>query len=294
MLVIISIFDQILHRKSLSWHRIRSFEAGYEETLHRIVEENNDKKADPILVEKLEKSAQRNWDLFYRSNTTNFFKDRHYLSKEFPLDKLFKEMDASSKRTKMRFMEAGCGVGNAMFPLANVYGQSIEIYAFDFSKRAVEMVRKHKDFKPESMKAEVVDLVHDPIPEAFPKEMDFISLIFVLSAITPCYHEAVLRKLFEVMGNQSFIYFRDYARYDMAQIRFALSETPKLLGPNFYVKHDGTRCYYFELEEVVALFEKVGFVKRSANYEKRIVENRKEKKEMRRIWVQATFQKIQK
>ena len=27
--------------------------------------------------EKLEREAQRNWDLFYKRNTTKFFKDRH-------------------------------------------------------------------------------------------------------------------------------------------------------------------------------------------------------------------------
>ena len=32
---------------------------------------------------KLEKEAQRNWDLFYKRNSTNFFKDRHWTCREF-------------------------------------------------------------------------------------------------------------------------------------------------------------------------------------------------------------------
>lgn len=32
---------------------------------------------------KLEKDAQKNWDLFYKRNSTNFFKDRHWTSREF-------------------------------------------------------------------------------------------------------------------------------------------------------------------------------------------------------------------
>lgn len=32
---------------------------------------------------KLEKEAQKNWDLFYKRNTTNFFKDRHWTVREF-------------------------------------------------------------------------------------------------------------------------------------------------------------------------------------------------------------------
>ena len=34
--------------------------------------------------DKLEREAQKNWDLFYKRNSTNFFKDRHWLTKEFP------------------------------------------------------------------------------------------------------------------------------------------------------------------------------------------------------------------
>lgn len=32
---------------------------------------------------KLEKEAQKNWDLFYKRNATNFFKDRHWTTREF-------------------------------------------------------------------------------------------------------------------------------------------------------------------------------------------------------------------
>lgn len=32
---------------------------------------------------KLEREAQKNWDLFYKRNATNFFKDRHWTSREF-------------------------------------------------------------------------------------------------------------------------------------------------------------------------------------------------------------------
>lgn len=33
---------------------------------------------------KLESEAQKNWDLFYKRNTTNFYKDRHWITREFP------------------------------------------------------------------------------------------------------------------------------------------------------------------------------------------------------------------
>ena len=33
--------------------------------------------------DKLEREAKRNWDLFYKRNTDHFFKDRHWLTREF-------------------------------------------------------------------------------------------------------------------------------------------------------------------------------------------------------------------
>ena len=34
---------------------------------------------------KLELEAKKNWDLFYKRNTDHFFKDRHWLTREFPM-----------------------------------------------------------------------------------------------------------------------------------------------------------------------------------------------------------------
>ena len=33
--------------------------------------------------EKLEVNARKNWDLFYKRNRTNFFKDRQWMTREF-------------------------------------------------------------------------------------------------------------------------------------------------------------------------------------------------------------------
>lgn len=45
-------------------------------------------KKDKLLSDfqrnKLEVEAKRNWDLFYKRNQTNFFKDRHWITREFP------------------------------------------------------------------------------------------------------------------------------------------------------------------------------------------------------------------
>lgn len=52
------------------------------------IEEREKLEKDVKLVtdfkqEKLENEAQKNWDLFYKRNTTKFFKDRHWTTREF-------------------------------------------------------------------------------------------------------------------------------------------------------------------------------------------------------------------
>ena len=41
------------------------------------------------------------------------------------------------------------------------------------------------------------------------------------------------------------VLFRDYAENDMAQGRLGNAGRQQKLGPNFYVRGDGTRCFYF-------------------------------------------------
>lgn len=101
---------------------------------------------------KLEKEAKKNWDLFYKRNTTHFFKDRHWITREFPeLLQTISELGETSKAPdenagseclprKLVVLEAGCGVGNTVFPLLED-NTNLFIYACDFSPRAIEFVK---------------------------------------------------------------------------------------------------------------------------------------------------------
>ena len=40
-------------------------------------------KLTEMTYRRLDIDAKKNWDIFYKNNTTNFYKDRHYLSREF-------------------------------------------------------------------------------------------------------------------------------------------------------------------------------------------------------------------
>lgn len=86
---------------------------------------------------KLEKEAKKNWDLFYKRNSTHFFKNRHWITREFPeLCQAILEIDLS----RPVLLEVGCGVGNTVFPLLEE-NTSLFIHACDFSPRAVEFVK---------------------------------------------------------------------------------------------------------------------------------------------------------
>lgn len=59
-----------------------------ESAIRGLTQEEMEKLGGEVLVSdfkqiKLEKEAQKNWDLFYKRNTTNFFKDRHWTTREF-------------------------------------------------------------------------------------------------------------------------------------------------------------------------------------------------------------------
>ena len=252
--------------------------------------ENLEKEAIEIIkendenVESLEEfldTQSKNWEKFYKFNKTNFFKDRHYILEEFLELK-------NDKRDKITLLDMGCGVGNSFYPLL-VRLPNLYINAFDFSKRAINMSKTHPMYEKEKYRINVydLDLVKDDIPN---KNNDYGILMFVLSAIKPEEHERVVEKISKVINKGGILYFRDYARYDMAQIRFAKRKKNRV-GDNLYMRKDKTLSYFFDKNEIENLFKKYGFSIVNSNLICRLIENRKEKKKMHRLWLQIKVKK---
>ena len=252
--------------------------------------ENLEKEAIEIIkendenVESLEEfldTQSKNWEKFYKFNKTNFFKDRHYILEEFLELK-------NDKRDKITLLDMGCGVGNSFYPLL-VRLPNLYINAFDFSKRAINMSKTHPMYEKEKYRINVydLDLVKDDIPN---KNNDYGILMFVLSAIKPEEHEKVVEKISKVINKGGILYFRDYARYDMAQIRFAKRKKNRV-GDNLYMRKDKTLSYFFDKNEIEKLFIKYGFSIVNSNLICRLIENRKENKKMHRLWLQIKFKK---
>uniref|UniRef100_A0A1A8G245 tRNA N(3)-cytidine methyltransferase n=2 Tax=Nothobranchius korthausae TaxID=1143690 RepID=A0A1A8G245_9TELE len=231
---------------------------------------------------KLEKEAQKNWDLFYKRNTTNFFKDRHWTTREFEELKACREFESQ----KLVLLEAGCGVGNCIFPLLED-DLNIFVYACDFSPRAVDFVKENPLYCTERCCAFQCDLTRDDLMENVPEgSVDVVTLIFVLSAVHPDKMKLVLENISKVLKPGGVVLFRDYGMYDHAMLRF---KSGNKLGENFYVRQDGTRSYFFSKEFLAKLFQEAGFDLVSNEYVLRETVNKKEGLCVPRVFLQSKF-----
>lgn len=154
-------------------------------TVEEIVKLTEDKElVSAFRQQKLEKDAKKNWDLFYKRNLDKFFKDRHWTIREF--EELL-GIDLMQDGERRNLLEAGCGVGNFLWPLIKS-GLPFNYYACDFSPVAVDLVRKHELYRECNCKAFVADLTEPNGIKCRVKDdirFHLVSLIFVLSAIHP-------------------------------------------------------------------------------------------------------------
>lgn len=236
---------------------------------------NDQTSLSPFIYTKFEKQASKMWNDFYKHNSTNFYKDRHYLIKEF-----------SEMLSMSTLLEVGCGVGNALFPLSSE-ALSLNFQVCDFSPEAIRLLKSNQNFIPERMQAEVCDISSNPPP--FSEPCNGVLMLFVLSAISPENHRQAILNSTQRLTPGGIIFFRDYAKYDLAQLRLA-KKGKKKLKDNFYLKQDGTRVFYFTTEYVEEIFE--GFQIIENQYHYRLIKNRKDSKDMHRVWIQAKLLKV--
>ncbi|KAG0491612.1 hypothetical protein HPP92_005010 [Vanilla planifolia] len=237
------------------------------------------RQVTPFWRERYERDAGKYWDLFYRRHKDKFFKDRHYLKKEW--GRYFEE------RENLVVMEAGCGVGNTIFPLVSTY-PNIYIHACDFSPRAIELVKAHDDFRDDQINAFVCDLLSEDFNDLIPSSsVDIVTMVFMLSAVAPEKMSFVLRNIRKVLKPTGYVLLRDYASGDLAQER--LAEKEQKISENFYVRGDGTRAYYFTEDFLANLFIESGFGVKCISICKRQIQNRSKDLVMKRCWIQAVF-----
>ena len=80
-------------------------------------------------------------------------------------------------------LQVGCGVGNTVFPLLEVNHQA-KVYACDFSRTAVQLVKDNELYASGRVSAFVADITADRLADNVPEgSVDVCTMVFVLSAI---------------------------------------------------------------------------------------------------------------
>ncbi|KAK1504020.1 methyltransferase [Colletotrichum tamarilloi] len=246
---------------------------------------------------RLNNNPARMWDLFYKNNTANFFKNRKWLQQEFPiLSEVTKEN--AGKKT---ILEIGAGAGNTAFPiLATNKNPNLRVHACDYSKQAVEVMRTHESYNQDHMQADVWDVTSEELPPGLEEgSVDVAILIFIFSALAPNQWNQAVANVHRLLKPGGQVCFRDYGRGDLAQVRF---KKGRYLDENFYVRGDGTRVYFFEKEELERIWSgktqealdndtKVEFNVNDLGVDRRMLVNRARKLKMYRCWMQGRFTK---
>ncbi|KAJ5294305.1 hypothetical protein N7508_009126 [Penicillium antarcticum] len=195
------------------------------------------------------------WNLFYKNNTDNFFKDRKWLRQEFPVLAEVTQKDAGPQVV----LEVGAGAGNTAFPLiSNNENEHLKVHACDFSKYAVKVMRESEHYNENLMTADVWDVASVPTEEdnGLPPgltegSVDVVILIFIFSALAPTQWDQAIRNIYRVLKPGGRVLFRDYGRGDLAQVRF---KKGRYMEENFYVRGDGTRVYFFDQDQLVDMW----------------------------------------
>ena len=219
---------------------------------------------DPALLSRTLDNPAAAWNTFYNNHESRFFKDRKWLFQEFPQLAHVTAEGAGS----VRVVEVGAGAGNTVLPLVRQNRNAeLQVHALDFSSEAVRVMRGTEEFGAGAITGRVSadewDLAGEELPPCFRDSSagadpsrptvhaDIIILIFTFSALSPTQWPAALRNMHRLLRPGGVILFRDYARGDLAQIRF---REGRWLEEGFYVRGDGTRVYFLGEGECARVF----------------------------------------
>jgi hypothetical protein len=232
------------------------------------------------------------WQVFFGSHSTGqIYKPRRYICKEF--GNYFDQSHVKS------ILEVGCGYGCTMFPLLEQY--TFQIVATDYATKALDILQEHPLYDPSRIACEAWDITLAPSESLFLPEQSFgnamILCIFALSAVLPQYHLQCFLHMKQILEDakqkdkksmaleQDYcILFRDYAIYDMTMFRHKLR-----FHEYGYQRHDGTYCYYFDVDYMNRISTEAGLEIRELHYATVINKNRKTKQELHRVFLHGVF-----
>ncbi|GMI79170.1 tRNA methyltransferase 140b [Hibiscus trionum] len=278
----------------------------------------------PQPEQQVSKDPIKAWQSFHIQHSSGkFFKERRYLLKEFP------ELVSCGDGSKV--LEVGCGNGSTALPIlrgndkiilyacdcSNETLQRAKEFVVASNVASVEHRFRpfycdfattgfpkwlgcdycRENFGPKDPNC-ISDVREERTLETDSQSMeegscciggvDFITLIFTLSAVPLQIMPTALKECFSVLKPGGILLFRDYGLYDMTMLRF---EPVQRVGFREYMRSDGTRSYFFCLDTVRNLFVCAGFIELEIEYCCVKSVNRRNGKNMQRVWVHGKFQK---
>ncbi|KAI5127531.1 hypothetical protein NEPAR04_1591 [Nematocida parisii] len=256
------------------------------------------------------------WDIFYKRYNRTFFKERQWISKEYP------ELLVHTNR----ILELGCGTGSTLIPIIkeridhkNDYlqedkemgnGCAVEerestkeeiilsdkdiskcqnIFGVDYSATAVQLLQERvPQLKSQFAPSDITQLKDVMIEDQIINRIDIILLIYTLSAIHSSSYPSIFALMHKTLSPGGIVIFKDYYEMDLTQLRFKENQ---VLSKNFYQRGDNTYVYYFSRKEIESqisnLFRIVKYTE-----DTKLVVNRKKQKEMYRCFVEIKLEKI--
>ncbi|KAI5151643.1 tRNAThr (cytosine32-N3)-methyltransferase [Nematocida ausubeli] len=292
-----------------TWDKVEMPEEYKTEALRKIERDN-------LVSAKDYEITYEPWDSFYKRYNRTFFKERQWISKEYP------ELLVCTNK----ILELGCGTGSTLIPIireridrrnsylqsgAEISEESTEIqdkdapeqivldskdvskceniFGVDYSSTAVELLRERvPQIKNQFAPSDITQLTEVVIEGKEIVQVDIILLIYTLSAIHPSAYPSIFSLIHRTLSSQGIVIFKDYYEMDLTQLRF---KKDQVLSKNFYQRGDKTYVYYFSREEIekqtAGLFKIVKYTE-----DKKLILNRKKQKEMYRCFIEMKLEKI--
>lgn len=94
--------------------------------------------------------------------------------------------------------QVGCGVGNTAYPLLKLNPTST-VFACDFAPEAVQLVKANPEYASNRIHAFVADITCSNLAAHVHQQVEFCTMVFVLSAIAPAKMPAVRLVLCNVL-----------------------------------------------------------------------------------------------